>query len=96
MAHRLIAAKTLYKTKVAVPLAVRGVSYDVWVTPNGYGKWNFRFNLTGQPGHIEECDLKAAEYIFGHEKIEKHFGLAYKDGHVFFARSTRKDEEDIL
>lgn len=95
MAHELTAIRTLHNSE-GPPMSVKGVKYHVWVTPDGYGKWGFRFGLPGQHIDHEKCDLEAAEYIFGHETIEKHFALAYGNDHVFFARSLNKDEEDIL
>ena len=97
MAQRLVAIKTLYNEGLhKPPTSVKGVMYDVWVTPDGYGKWKFRFGLVGQPTGCEECNREAAETIFGYEVIEKHFALAYGNDHIFFARSIKKDEEDIL
>lgn len=98
MAHELKAKRSYIAHEVRI--AEKGRTYRVWVTPNGYGKWQV---CIGEPKQAPTGDFKVnkgvAEWIFGTELMKQHFGsLLYSEAFqpVFKAKAHRRDEEDIL
>lgn len=100
MAHELTAIKSYIAHEVLI--AEKGKNYRVWVTPNGYGKWQVcigELKPTPKTDFYEQVNRGVAEWIFGTETMKKYFGnLLYSDlfKPVFKAKTHRKDEEDIL
>ena len=98
MAHELKAKNTYIAYEQLI--AERGKTYRVWVTPNGYGKWQVCIGeLKATPKSDFQVNKGVAEWIFGTEAMKKYFGsLLYSDKFipVFKAKAHRKDEEDIL
>ena len=92
MAQTLIAVRTLERSGDGLrPIGVKGVAYIVWISPDGKGRWWFRFNiLGGNPTASDTCNLEAAQYIFGYDTIEEKFGRKFT-----YVRQTPGDEEEI-